>query len=172
MADIMQPKLDAPIPGHSLTKELGSRPWQQPAQYTTVEKALEYYIPRLQSEEVSKSLLDVLEMGIPVTTVANTMQLGSVMEGKHSVDVGMLILPVLVELIMLIGDSANVKYTSGLDKGKEIRGSVVDMAVKKFKETDKKDTADIDSENAEVTIKEMKEAADERATGIMSRRMQ
>lgn len=169
MADIMmQPKLDAPIPGQSLTAELGSRPWQQPAQYTTVEEALDYYIPRLQSDEVSKQLLDVLEMGIPVTTIANTMQLGSVMEGKHSVDVGMLILPVLVELIMLIGDTAGIKYTSGLEKDADIRGSVVDLAVKKFKDEPTKE--DVDS--AEITIKEMKKAADERATGLMSRRAQ
>ena len=103
MADMDAVPFDAPIPGQFLTAEL-ARPWQQPAQYTTVEEALDYYLPRLQSEEVSSQLLDVLEMGIPVTTVANTMQLGSVMEGKHSIDVGMLILPVLVELIMLIGD--------------------------------------------------------------------
>jgi len=168
MPEMMQPKLDAPVPGESLTAELGSRPWQQPPQYTTVEEALDYYIPRLQSDEVSKQLIDVLEMGIPVTTIANTMQLGSVMEGKHSVDVGMLILPVLVELIMLIGDTAGVKYTSGLEKDKSIRGSIVDLAVKKFKDEPESE----DMGNAEITIKEMKEAADERATGLMSRRMQ
>ena len=133
MAELDAVPFDAAIPGQSLTAELGSRPWQQQAQYTTVEEALDYYLPRLQSEEVSSQLLDVLEMGIPVTTVANTMQLGSVMEGKHSVDVGMLILPVLVELIMLIGDTAGVKYTSGLEKDKDIRGSLVDLAVSRFK---------------------------------------
>ena len=169
MADMDAVPFDAPIPGQSLTAELGSRPWQQPAQYTTVEEALDYYIPRLQSDEVSKQLLDVLEMGIPVTTIANTMQLGSVMEGKHSVDVGMLILPVLVELIMLIGDTAGVKYTSGLEKDADIRGSVVDLAVKKFKDEAEEEE---DTDGAEITIKEMKEAADERATGLMSRRMQ
>lgn len=170
MAKLDAVPFDAAIPGQSLTAELGSRPWQQPAQYTTVEEALDYYIPRLQSDEVSAQLLDVLEMGIPVTTVANTMQLGSVMEGKHSVDVGMLILPVLVELIMLIADTANVKYTSGLEKDKEIRGSVVDLAVKKFKDKDVEQEEE--DTGAETTIKEMKEAADERATGLMSRRMQ
>lgn len=170
MAELDAVPFDAAIPGQSLTAELGSRPWQQPAQYTTVEEALDYYIPRLQSDEVSAQLLDVLEMGIPVTTVANTMQLGSVMEGKHSVDVGMLILPVLVELIMLIGDTAGVKYTSGLEKDKSIRGSVVDLALKKFKDKDVEQEED--DTGAETTIKEMKEAADERATGLMSRRMQ
>ena len=173
MADIMmQPKLDAPIPGHSLTKELGSRPWQQPAQYTTVEDALDYYIPRLESEEVTDQLLDVLEMGIPVTTVANTMQVSSVMEGKHSVDVGMLILPVLVELIMLIADSAKIEYTSGLEKDKKMRGSLVDLAVSKFKEDkDKTKDSDIMEEKDDVKLvaDSMKQAAEGRVGGLMSR---
>lgn len=166
MADMMmQPPLDAPIPGQSLTHELGARPWQQPAQYTTVEEALDYYIPRLESEEVTNQLLDVLEMGIPVTTVANTMQLGSVMEGKHSVDVGMLILPVLVELIMLIADSAKVEYTSGLEKDKKMRGSLVDLAVSKFNEEKgmEKDLpiSEVDDEPLKVTASS--------SSGLMSR---
>ncbi len=164
MAELDAVPFDAAIPGQSLTAELGSRPWQQPAQYTTVEEALDYYIPRLESEEVSAQLLDVLEMGIPVTTVANTMQLGSVMEGKHSVDVGMLILPVLVELIMLIADTANVKYTSGLEKDKEIRGSLVDLAVSRFK--DRKD-----SPEEKTNDKEPVEIEDEKMSGLMSRRV-
>jgi hypothetical protein len=173
MADMMmQPPLDAPIPGQSLTHELGARPWQQPAQYTTVEDALDYYIPRLESEEVTDQLLDVLEMGIPVTTVANTMQLGSVMEGKHSVDVGMLILPVLVELIMLIADSAKVEYTSGLEKDKKMRGSLVDLAVSKFKE-DKDKTKDSDimeeKDDGKLVADSMKQAAEGRVGGLMSR---
>ena len=160
MADMDAVPFDAPIPGQSLTAELGSRPWQQPAQYTTVEEALDYYLPRLQSEEVSSQLLDVLEMGIPVTTVANTMQLGSVMEGKHSVDVGMLILPVLVELIMLIGDTAGVKYTSGLEKDADIRGSLVDLAVSRFK------AGEDAPEEKEEPVEE-----DTDAGGLMSRRV-
>jgi len=168
MAKLDAVPFDAAIPGQSLTAELGSRPWQQPAQYTTVEEALDYYIPRLESEEVSAQLLDVLEMGIPVTTVANTMQLGSVMEGKHSVDVGMLILPVLVELIMLIGDTAGVKYTSGLEKDKVMRSSLVDLAVTKFKEKNAEEEVS-DPSDAQPVIDSMKKAAEERVGGLMSR---
>ena len=76
--------LDGPIPGQSLTAELGSRPWQQPSQYSTVEEAIDYYVTRMESEEVTTQLLDVLEMGVPVTTVANAIQSSSVMEGKHT----------------------------------------------------------------------------------------
>tara|TARA_R100001440_G_scaffold69564_1_gene91478 strand:+ start:2366 stop:2851 length:486 start_codon:yes stop_codon:yes gene_type:complete len=152
--------LDGPIPGQSLTHELGARPWQQPAQYTTVEDTLDYYIPRLDSDEVSEQLINVLEMGIPVTTIANTMQLGGVMEGKHSVDVGMLILPVLIELIMLIGDAAKVDYVSGLEKEKKLDSSLIDLAVTQFnKQKDK-----------EVEVKEeIQEPVEERTGGLMSR---
>jgi len=168
MAELDAVPFDAAIPGQSLTAELGSRPWQQPAQYTTVEEALDYYLPRLQSEEVSAQLLDVMEMGIPVTTIANTMQLGSVMEGKHSVDVGMLILPVLVELIMLIGDTAGIKYTTGLEKDKVTRSSLVDLAVEKFKEKDAEEEVS-DPSKAQPVIDSMKKAAEERVGGLMSR---
>lgn len=157
----MQPMLDAPIPGMSLTHELGARPWQSPPQYNTVEEALDYYIPRLQSEEVTSQLLDVLEMGIPVSTIANTMQLAGVMEGKHTIDVGMLLLPVLVELIMMIGDTAKVDYTTGMDKGKELRSSEIALAVEKFKA----------SSTEETTEEETEEVPEEEATtGLMSRR--
>ena len=105
---------DAPIPGMSLTHELGARPWQSPAQYPTVDKAIEYYLERMSTDEFMDQMADVLEMNVPVTTLANTIQLAGVMEGKHSVDVGMLVMPLLMEMIMLIGDNAGVNYDSGL----------------------------------------------------------
>ena len=156
---------NAPIPGQGLTAELGARPWQTPPQYVTVEDALDYYIPRLESEEVSEQLLDVLEMGVPVTNVADTMQTGGVLQGKHSVDVGMLILPVLVELIMVIADAAGIKYTSGLEKDKRIRGSLVDLAKSKMEEADsEKQETEPEEEMVEVD-------KEEKAGGLMSRGM-
>ena len=80
---------DALIPGMSLTHELGARPWQSPAQYPTVDKAIEYYLERMSTDEFMDQMADVLEMNVPVTTLANTIQLAGVMgRCKHSVDVG------------------------------------------------------------------------------------
>lgn len=169
-----EPLLDAPIPGMSLTHELGARPWQSPPQYSTVEQVLDYYIPRLSSDEVAEQLLDVLEMGVPVTTIADTMQTGGVMEGKHTVDVGMLVLPVLIELIMFIADTAKIDYESGLEKPERIRGTLIDKAVRKFEvEQEKKeeDKPKLKEEEAADVIKDMKDAATKRASGLMGRRM-
>ena len=166
MINYAQPSFTAPIPGESLTMELGSRPWQSPPQYATAEQALEYYLPRLESEEVIKPLLDVLEMGIPATTLANTMQLASVMEGIHSIDVGILILPVLVELLMLIGDTNKVKYVSGLENETKLRSSLVDLALNKVENvevSDKKEDAKKDSVDVDADVK------DKVSKGLMSR---
>tara|TARA_R100001224_G_scaffold81730_1_gene51454 strand:- start:149 stop:643 length:495 start_codon:yes stop_codon:yes gene_type:complete len=156
----IEPTFDAPIAGMSLTHELGARPWQKPSQYTTVDEAVQYYIEKFQEVDSEKSLLDVLELGVPVSIIANTIQLSSVMEGKHNIDVGLLVLPVLMELIMYIGDKNKVKYDSGLKRGNTgVRDSLVARAIKEFKEESGKEEP-VEEEQAMV----------EEPKGLMARR--
>lgn len=115
MAEEQAPFLDGPIPGQSLTAELGNRPWQQPPQYETVEDALEYYIPRLIDPQIAPQLLDTMEMGVPLTTIANAMQVGGVMQGYHTIDVGILVMPVLIEMMAYIAEQAGVDYNMGTE---------------------------------------------------------
>lgn len=114
-----EPMLDAPIPGMSLVHELGARPWQTPPQYTSTDEVVEYYMSRMTSEEFMIEVIDVLEMGIPVTTLVNTIQLSNVMEGVHTIDVGILVAPLLIEMIMMLADSAGIEYKTGLDDPEE-----------------------------------------------------
>ena len=116
MVDVLEPMIDAPIAGQSLTAELGNRPWQQPPQYSTVEDALQYYIPRLTNPEMLDDLLNVMETGIPLTTLANAIQSSGVMEGKHSLDVGILIMPVLMETMAYLAEESGIEYEVGTNK--------------------------------------------------------
>lgn len=116
MAEELAPFLDGPIAGQSLTAEPGNRPWQNPPQYTTVDEALEYYIPRMVDPEIAPQMIDAMEMGVPLTTIANTLQIGGVMQGYHTIDVGVLIMPVLVEMMAYLGDKADIKYTLGTEE--------------------------------------------------------
>jgi len=169
-----EPMLDAPIPGQSLTHELGARPWQTPAQYTTVEEALDYYIPRFANDDVTEQLLDVLETGVPVSTLANTIQLAGVMEGKHSIDVGMLVIPVLMELIMYMADEEGIEYNTGLEKDEDIRSTQIQKALVRLQEESEAQAEEAGSPEEDETTNEivttMREAATERATGLMGRR--
>ena len=156
---------DAPIPGMSLTHELGARPWQSPAQYPTVDKAIEYYLERMSTDEFMDQMADVLEMNVPVTTLANTIQLAGVMEGKHSVDVGMLVMPLLMEMIMLIGDNAGVNYDTGLtDAPNNTTKDTLIEAVRKEMQEKIKETEEISEEPEQEEIEEKPKS------GLMARR--
>jgi len=156
---------DAPIPGMSLTAELGGRPWQQPSQFTTVDEAIEYYMSSMTSEEYMEQLIDILEMGVPVTSIANSMQLASVMQGKHTVDVGMLVVPLLMELIMMLGDSAGIEYETGLQNPN--KNKTRDSALAKYAMEYNKSLKDIDVKEL---VSEKEEDDDAKPKGLMARR--
>tara|TARA_A100000171_G_scaffold45917_1_gene50191 strand:- start:6960 stop:7451 length:492 start_codon:yes stop_codon:yes gene_type:complete len=111
----MEQSFDRPIPGMGMTFEVGSRPWQTPPELTTVEQATDYYVERMNTDAFKGQLVDVMEMGVPLATLANTIQLASVMEGVHSVDVGILMIPIIVELLITIADSQGAKYQTGME---------------------------------------------------------
>ena len=74
---------------------------------------------------------------MPLTTIANAMQLGGVMQGYHTVDVGVLVLPVLIEMMAYIGDDAGISYTTGMEKPPEPdrpKETAIAVAIKRAKE--------------------------------------
>ena len=105
-----EPSFDRPIPGQSMTAPLGERPWQNPPRYSSVEETLQFYMPRITSQKMANQLMNILEMGVPIDTVVDTVQLGGVMEGVHSVDIGILISPVLAEVMEQMAIAADVDY--------------------------------------------------------------
>ena len=163
MAIESAPSFDAPIPGMSLTHALGDRPWQSPAQYSTVDEAIQYYMDRMTTDDFMDQLMDVLELGISVSDIANIIQTSSVMEGIHSVDVGVLVSPVIMEMIMFVADSAGVKYETGLDEPEEKPVSKAKIA----KILNELETELEDKEEEQVTETIVEE---EEPKGLMARR--
>jgi len=136
MVDTVENTFSAPIPGQGMTAELGSRPWQNPPQYATVEEALEWYIPRLVSDEMYEGLVDTMELGIPLTTMADTLQSGGVMQGLHTIDVGMLAMPVIIEMLAYIAEDAGIEYNMGTEKpidDDKISETKIALAMKKMR---------------------------------------
>ena len=165
MLEKEEPQIDAPIPGMSMTASMGGRPWLKPPQFATVEQALEFYFAKLADREFVPDLLTIIELGVPLTTIANSFQLASVMEGKHTVDVGILVIPVLVEMMMAIAEANDVEYVSGMDREKEKDLSNAEIALAKKKGLfDKKVEKPTKKEEQEQPTKE------EPMMGLMSRR--
>ena len=157
-----KPLFDAPVPGMALTHELGARPWQSPSQFSTVDEAIDFYMGRMATEEYMEQAVEVMEMGVPVTTIANTMQMAGVMEGKHNIDVGMLVIPLIMEMLMLIAENAGIEYDDGLSDEREDKTSDarIDMVRREMQER----IVEVEEQP------EVKEQATEEPKGLMARR--
>tara|TARA_R110000796_G_scaffold95959_2_gene201389 strand:- start:73 stop:591 length:519 start_codon:yes stop_codon:yes gene_type:complete len=172
MVDPITPSFDYPIPGQSMTDEVGSRPWQNPPQYNTVEEALDFYIPRLTSDETYEALLDNMELGIPLTIMADSFQSTGVMQGKHTLDVGILIMPVLIEMLAYLGDEAGITYTLGTEKRideDKISSTKVALAMKSMRS---KLPKALEEKEDDIMPEEPEMMEDEpQPSGLMARRM-
>jgi len=108
--------INAPIPGMSLTTEPGNRPWENPPNLVSIEDAMEFYTKRiLGTPENHDQVLDLIESSLPIRNIANILMKTSVMEGYHTIDVGILVLPVIEELLMSIADIHDVTYVETID---------------------------------------------------------
>ncbi len=181
MAEVPQVSFERALPGQGLTHELGNRPWQQPPQYTTVEQALQYHIPRITHPDLQEDLMNVIETGVPLTIIAESLQSGAVMQGKHSVDVGILIIPVLMETLAYLAEELDVEYNMGTELKTEDTPSESSIAVAMSKiRKRKKAMRGLEEEETPVervsldVAMQQDEPMEEEAppqTGLMARRM-
>ena len=106
-------------------------------------------------------------MGVPLTTIANGMQVGGVMQGLHTIDIGILVIPVLVEMMTLMAEQEGVKYNSGMDDTDSSipNDSTISLAMKKAREKMGKEEPQPPMEEAP-----MEEPQGPPTTGLMGRR--
>ena len=173
MIEKQEVSLDAPIAGQGLTHELGNRPWQNPPQYSTVEEALQFHIPRIVNPDRQEELMNVIETGVPLTIIAETLQSGAVMQGRHSVDVGILIIPVLMETLAYLAEEQGVEYVMGteLKTNDTPSESAVALAMKKIRE--KREALGKEESATLISEEPLEPVVQEPPTegGLMSRRM-
>ncbi len=150
----------APIPGMSLTKEPGNAPWEQPPLHDTPEKALAFYLEKFDDEETLDDLLFSFEAGYPIDAMVDFLTSYSVMEGYHSVDVKMIVSPLLHEYFVNLADAAGIEYTEELGPSKEER-----MAAKQKKRTQVLLTKalDLPSQPSQENVAEATEMVEEQA---------
>ena len=105
----------APIPGQGLmTHGPGDRPWERPAEIDTVDDALAYYFTNLRDPERIDDIMTVIDMGLPIEPVVKTLTTSATMNGIHTLDVGLIVAPVLSEFLAAVAKSYDIdfKYTN------------------------------------------------------------
>lgn len=107
--------INAPIPGMSLTGEPKKYPWERPPEMVDPEDVANYYIDKLSDKDTMRSVLDLLVLGelTLVETVEGLMRLG-VSRGLHTIDVGLIVAPLIHKTIKLVADAIDIEYEEGI----------------------------------------------------------
>jgi hypothetical protein len=106
----MVSKISGPIPGQSLTDTPKNYPWERPPETVVPEEAIKIHLDHMAKPAFMDSTIFLLEMGLPVEVLTNTTITLAVAEGLHSIDVGLIIAPVIHKEIVSIADMAGIEY--------------------------------------------------------------
>jgi hypothetical protein len=113
-------RFDAPIPGQSLTDEPGNAPYEQPPEYTNLDKFMEYMFTTLNGKAVRRDVLRLLNAGVPVQVLLEPIIMQAINEGKINTDLGMLVVQPLAAMIYGMGLVAGINVVT--DHGKKDLG--------------------------------------------------
>ena len=106
---------DAPIPGQSLTSTPKGAPYERPPEITDPVEALDWHLDRLDNPKAVKEAMFFLEMGMDLSTLVEGIARGAVAEGIHSIDVSLIITPVIHEYLKGYADALDIEYDEGFE---------------------------------------------------------
>jgi len=145
---------DAPIPGQSLVTEPRGYAWERPPQIDKVEDAMAFYMNSLSQPQISDDIFTALDEGFPLDLLIKSILSNGVMEGIHSIDISLLIHPILVELVhaqATLGGLKNIRLHAK-DKKEEMNKKEKQMLVSRLQRAiDKMETPDEGTEILEQT---------------------
>jgi hypothetical protein len=98
-------------PGISFTDAPRSTPWNTPPKLVKVSDVAQRYIDALSSPEMLNSTLDTIETQVPLAALANAMMLTGVASNGHTIDTGILVTPVIIEMLVTLAEIHGIEYT-------------------------------------------------------------
>ena len=110
---------NVPIPGESLTVEPKSMPYERPPEISDPIEALDLHINNITRPDAMEDMFFFLDSGLDLTSLVEGILRSAVMAGMHSVDVSLIIAPVLHEEMKELELEAGVEVEEGVDDNEE-----------------------------------------------------
>jgi hypothetical protein len=131
-ADVIKPV----PPGISWTDDPRSTPWSTPPKMVNISEIAQTYVDKMSSPDTINSTVELIESEIPLAALANALMLNGVSQGAHTIDAGVLVTPVIIEMLVTLAEMHGVKYSifpEDEDAG-DIPNRVIKNALSKIKE--------------------------------------
>ena len=108
--------MDRPIPGQSLTTTPKNAQYEQPPQINDPEKALNFHLGNLSKPKSMEDILEFVDQGVTIRALVEGVLRGGVMNGIHSIDISLIIAPVIHEFVRGIPLAAGMEFVDGFDE--------------------------------------------------------
>lgn len=171
---------EAPIPGQSLTTTPKNSPYERPPEINDPEEALVMYMDKLNDPDMMGDIMELLELDVDVKTIVEGITRMGVARGVHTVDVSLIISPVIHELIVDYADELGIEYDEGLvDREQEEKKSKLVDKARREKALKKAKTLKSDMPSEEDSLEDLDffegddeelEVPEAKSVGLMGRR--
>lgn len=121
---------DRPIPGQSLTDEPRNNPWENPPEMSAIEDVTKYYIEKLANQDVIDDFAVLLQTGIPLKPLVESVTTIGVMKGLHTVDASMLVGPIIHQFIKQAVEAQGISVK---DDGRDYQKEAEERELRRFK---------------------------------------
>lgn len=108
-------RFERPIPGQSLATTPKNVPYERPPEIVDPELAIQMHLARLSDPDVMEEAMFHLEMGMDLVSLTEGYLRSAVMAGIHSIDVSLIVAPVVHEYIKSTADTLGVEYEEGFE---------------------------------------------------------
>ena len=124
-------EFESAIPGQSLVSgELGSVPFETPADYSDPDEYYMFLYEKFVNEEENAiNTVRLLEMGITADAIVDGVLMNAFMMGQISADLGVIMKEPLTDLILLIGQEADIQVARRNEAEDTQRQTQVDLVL-------------------------------------------
>jgi len=112
-------QFDRPVAGQSLTAPPKGAAYERPPEITSPEKAFEAHIKNVSRGEAIEDVIFLTSQGLDIKSLTEGLLRSAVAEGIHSIDVSLILAPILHEFIKGRLDVLDVTYEEGIDNKKQ-----------------------------------------------------
>ena len=104
-----------PIPGQSLTTTPKNHAYERPPAITSPDEALDVHLKRLSNPKAMEDILQLIEGDVDIRTLVEGILRAAVINGVHSIDVSLIIAPVIHEYIKGLPLAAGIPFKEGFE---------------------------------------------------------
>ena len=166
---------DGPIPGASLTTELGAEPHEKPPVYTDPDEAYEFLMNKVQSPEAFKRIMISAKLDIPVELTVRAIVFSGWALGQYTHDVMLLIFGPVFDGVLDLLEENDIPHIALAERAED---DTLEEAMQELEKYEKfKSGEDVDSEMVSEEVSEETEEETEEEpeieipdTGLMGRR--